>query len=260
MNARSALFDLYGDHLRTRGGAAPVAALVRLAAPLDISAPAVRTAVSRMVRQGWLQPVRLPQGPGYALTPRAGQWLDQAAERIYPPGDQQWNGLWHVVVVERPPERARRARVQAALRYLGYAQLGEWVWVSPRASPGLESLLTTQGLRAERFRASYDGEAAGLLAQCWDLDGLGRAYERWLEWATELIAGAGPDASDEAVFARRSILVHEWRKFLFSDPGLPATLLPPEWPGHRAGGFFRTESARLLPAAARFVECCLRAA
>jgi len=59
MQARSALFDLYGDHLRPRGGRAPVAALVRLLAPLGIAAPAVRTAISRMVRQGWLLPVRL---------------------------------------------------------------------------------------------------------------------------------------------------------------------------------------------------------
>ena len=46
MQARSALFDLYGDHLRSQGGAAPVAALVRLLGPLGITAPAVRTAVS----------------------------------------------------------------------------------------------------------------------------------------------------------------------------------------------------------------------
>ena len=83
MNARSALFDLYGDHLRSRGGRAPVAALVRLLAPLGVAAPAVRTAVSRMVRQGWLQPVRLDGGPGYALTPRAVRRLDDAAARIY---------------------------------------------------------------------------------------------------------------------------------------------------------------------------------
>ena len=67
MQARSALFDLYGDYLRSRGGRAPVAALVRLLAPLEIAAPAVRTAVSRMVRQGWLVPVRLADGPGYQL-------------------------------------------------------------------------------------------------------------------------------------------------------------------------------------------------
>jgi len=260
VNARSALFDLYGDHLRVRGGEAPVAALVRLAAPLGINAPAVRTAVSRMVRQGWLQPVRLPGGPGYALTPRGTRWLDEAAERVYPRGDPPWDGQWHLVVVERPPERARRERARAALTYLGYAPVGGSTWISPRPAPGLESLLATECLRAEQFRASYDGDARALLAQAWDLDSLAEAYRKWLSWAGALVAEAGPDAPDEAVFARRSTLVHEWRKFLFSDPGLPAALLPAEWPGRRAADFFRAESTRLLPAASRFVDCCLRAA
>jgi phenylacetic acid degradation operon negative regulatory protein len=52
--------------------------------------------------------------------------------------------------------------------------------------------------------------------------------------------------------------VHEWRKFLFRDPGLPAELLPGHWPGRQAAELFEAESARLLPAAARFVDCCLR--
>jgi phenylacetic acid degradation operon negative regulatory protein len=259
VNARSALFDLYGDHLRTRGAQAPVASLVRLLAPLGITAPAVRTAVSRMVRQGWLTPVRLAGGPGYALTPRASHRLDEAAARIYRHGDPQWDGRWHVVVVERVRERARRDRIRAALHYLGYAPMGETTWISPRASVELDALLVAERLRAECFRAAYDGDPHGLLARAWDLDGLARAYRRWLTTAGELIGSVGPGATDEAVFALRSTLVHEWRKFLFSDPGLPAPLLPAHWPGHEAAELFHAESARLLPAASRFVNCCLRA-
>jgi phenylacetic acid degradation operon negative regulatory protein len=259
VNARSALFDLYGDHLRPRGSQAPVSALVRLLAPLDIAAPAVRTAVSRMVRQGWLAPVRLAGGPGYALTPRASERLDEAAERIYRHRDQQWDGRWHIVIVERVRDRGRRDRTRAGLRYLGYAPLGETTWISPHTSVELGTLLAAERLRAELFHASYDGDPHGLLARAWDLDGLARAYRRWLASAGDLIAAAGPGASDEAVFALRSTLVHEWRKFLFSDPGLPAALLPPGWPGHDAADLFRAESARLLPAASRFVDCCLRA-
>ena len=210
MNARSALFDLYGDHLRSRGSQAPVAALVRLLAPLGITEPAARTAVSRMVRQGWLAPARCGPGvAGYALTPRAARRLDEAAERIYRRGDPAWDGRWHVLVIERIRDRARRERVRAA--------------------------------------------------RAWDLDGLGRAYQRWLAQARDQIAAVGPDAPDPEVFALRSALVHEWRKFLFTDPGFPAVLLPPAWPGHEAARLFHAESARLLPGASRFVDCCLRA-
>jgi phenylacetic acid degradation operon negative regulatory protein len=48
--------------------------------------------------------------------------------------------------------------------------------------------------------------------------------------------------------------VHEWRKFLFLDPGLPRELLPGDWPGDKAAEFFDAESERLGPGAARFVD------
>ena len=120
MQARSALFDLYGDHLRTRGGQAPVAAVVRLLACLDIAAPAVRTAVSRMVRQGWLEPVSTDSGRGYRLTERASKRLDEAAARIYrlrPP--EAWDGRWSIALLEHTPNRTTRERVQRGLEYLG---------------------------------------------------------------------------------------------------------------------------------------------
>src|SRR5690348_7334647 len=113
MHARSALFDLYGDHLRARGGRAPVAALVRILAPLGITAPAVRTAISRMVRQGWLSPVRLDDGPGYTLTDRARQRLDEAAARIYRTRSAAWEGTWDLVVVGPVPHRAARERLRS---------------------------------------------------------------------------------------------------------------------------------------------------
>jgi phenylacetic acid degradation operon negative regulatory protein len=92
VQARSALFDVYGDHLRRRGGAAPVAALIRLLGAVDIAAPAVRTAISRMVRQGWLAPVATADGPGYQLTDRAARRLDDAYTRIYRTGSSTWDG------------------------------------------------------------------------------------------------------------------------------------------------------------------------
>src|SRR5258705_2839442 len=81
MQARSALFDLYGDHLRPRGGRAPVAALVRLLSPLAIAAPAVRTALSRIVRQGWLNPIRSNGGGAH---PQYGPGLHPPDEAAVP--------------------------------------------------------------------------------------------------------------------------------------------------------------------------------
>jgi len=52
-------------------------------------------------------------------------------------------------------------------------------------------------------------------------------------------------------------LVHEWRKFLFTDPALPAALLPADWPGRQAADLFDSAAHRLRPGADRFVDECL---
>lgn len=250
VNARAALFDLYGDHLRTRGGRASVSSLVRLLAPLGVAAPAVRTAISRMVRQGWLDPVRLPQGPGYALTTKCANRLDDALSRVYRSGDAPWPERWHLLVLEPVRDRPRRERVRADLAFLGYAPLSETTWIGPRHSPELDAL----DIRADRFEAVLDGDPRDMVARAWDLDAIGRAYEDWLTGAMRLVAGLADDAADHEVFAVRSRLVHTWRNFLFRDPQLPPALLPAGWPGEKARAYFEQEAARLLPVAAAFVE------
>jgi DNA-binding transcriptional regulator PaaX len=92
MRARSALFDVYGDHLRSRGDQAPVSALIRLLEPVGIAEPAVRTAISRMVVQGWLEPTRVAAAAGYRASPRAIQRLSDAAARIYRGAPEAWDG------------------------------------------------------------------------------------------------------------------------------------------------------------------------
>lgn len=231
-----------------------MAALVRLLAPLEIAAPAVRTAVSRMVRQDWLDRVKLPQGPGYAITPKCARRLDEAALRIYRAGTITWPGRWHLIVLEPVRERPRRERLRADLVFLGYAALSETTWIGPRSSPELDALLETESIRADRFDAALEGDPSELVARAWDLDAIGAAYERWLSEAVELIGGLPEDAPGAQIFAVRSRLVHGWRNFLFRDPGLPGELLPPGWPGEKARAYFDQEAARLLPAASAFVD------
>lgn len=261
MHARSALFDLFGDHLRSRGGQAPVAALVRILAPLGVAAPAVRTAISRMVRQGWLTPLEIDGARGYAATERATRRLDEAAARIYRTRESGWTGAWDLLVLTSVPGRPGRDRVRSGLAFLGYAPLTDGTWLSPSASPEVDALLDAERATAQRFEAR-DGDPTALAHRVWDLDALGRAYATWHEEARRLVASPddvlGVDLTeDERAFVVRSHLVHEWRKFLFTDPELPVELLPESWPGHEAARFFSEEAARLLPSASRFVDRCL---
>ncbi len=254
MHARSALFDVYGDHLVAHRHTAAVAGLVRLLAPLGIAAPAVRTAISRMVAQGWLAPALVDGARGYAATPQAVRRLDESATRIYQRRPRAWDGCWQLVFLAPYADRAARAAVLRDLPFLGYAELSDRVWVSPFVRAELDA--TLQRLGASAATAIADGfEPPGAPVRAWDLDALGQAYAAWMVDASARMASdlAAHDDPAEAAYAARFRLVHEWRKFLFSDPGLPAELLPPDWPGHRASEFFRLEGERLKPAASTFV-------
>jgi phenylacetic acid degradation operon negative regulatory protein len=256
VRARSALFDVYGSYLRVRGGAAAIAALVRLLEPLGFEAPAIRTAVSRMVRQDWLCPVRLADGPGYALTKRAERRLDEAAARIYRTRPSTWDGRWQVLVLEQLPTRTARDRLDSSLRLLGYGPLGPTTWVAPRAPAALAEILETEGLAGRTFSGEHDGDDAELAARAWDLDTLGTDYASFVtEWRPVVSAVDGSVPAE--AFAASQRLLHAWRKFLFRDPGLPPSLLPEHWPGTEAADFFDRETARLAPAAEAFLSDCL---
>jgi phenylacetic acid degradation operon negative regulatory protein len=256
MEARSALFDLYGDYLRPRGGRAPVAALVKLLAPLGIAPPAVRTAVSRMVRQGWLRPVRLTSGPGYLLTPKAANRLDEAAARIYRTTRSAWDGRFDLVLL-----RGRlAARDVRRLSYLGYGLLEDHVWVAPRPADEIDAVLDEAGVGYERFSAGHTAGPSGaarVVGRAWDLARIGQAYDEFVAEQRPLVIAVNGRSSDEEAYIARFGLVHAWRSFLFHDPHLPASLLPSPWPGTGAATFFDRHAARLRPAADRYVERCL---
>jgi phenylacetic acid degradation operon negative regulatory protein len=254
VHARSALFDLYGDHLRSRGGSAPVSALIRLLEPLGVSGPAVRTAVSRMVAQQWLTATESGE---YALTEHARTWLDEAGARIYRTEESAWDGEWHLRVLAPITDRARRERVRSRLRFLGMAPISDSTWVSPRASAEVDRLLEDEGVEVVALTGARVEPAEALL-EAFDVNGLGAAYAAWMTEAARLVGRAADD--DLGAFVVRSELLHSWRKFLFTDPGLPHALLPADWSGHRAAAFFDEHATRLLPAASRFIDHQLQGA
>ncbi len=239
-----------------------MAALVRLLEPLDLAAPAVRTAISRMVRQGWLHPLRLSVGPGYLLSAKAVRRLDDAAGRIYRTGRQPWDGTFDMIIADPPSDRGARTRLAADLAFLGYGRLDDTTWVAPRRSAEADMTLAEQNITYERFTATHSagkGGATRLVRRAWDLTGTAREYQRFVAEMTPQLDAVDHRSSDRQAYAARFHLVHRWRAFLFRDPQLPEELLPDGWPGAVAAAFFDEQAARLRRAADRYVDACLEA-
>lgn len=255
MHARSAVVDLYGDHLSRRDWWAPVSAVVALAGCVDVHAPTTRTAISRLVAQGWLRAESREGVRGYAASDRARERWRHAHERVYAAGPGPWGGDWHVVQVDAVGERRRRDQVASTLGYLGYGRYRGGGWISPWRSPELAPSLDALGVRWLSVHGKVEGpsDPAQLAASVWDLERLAVAY-------TDFLAGlpdGSPALGPREAYTRRTRLVHAWRRFLFQDPGLPLEVLPPDWVGHRARARFLALAADLAPATEVFVDHAL---
>lgn len=265
VRARSAVFDVYGDHLSSRGHWGPVAALVTLLASTGISGPATRTAISRLASQGWLEPRSRDGARGYAATSVLQDRLAGAHARIYRSTPLGWDGRWQLLTVERPAERSTRDRVAATLGFLGYGRLAGPTWVAARRSEEVEPELAALGVASWAFAGEHLGDPVALAAKVWDLGDLAAAYRASARETERLLrdlerADQREALSNEQAYALRAELVHRWRTFLFSDPGLPAQVLPADWPEPRARALFLQAAEALQPAARRFVDETLAAA
>jgi len=271
MQARSMLFTLYGDSIQRYGGEISVRSLAGLMGVFGFSAPSVRAALVRMVRQGWLQRRRVGRGSFYALTPRGRLRVEHGTRRIYALDQRPWDGRWRLLTYTVPERRrSMRDRLRRELAWLGMGALASSTWITPYdLRDHLAGFVEAHGLTpyVAEFTAEHRGPRTDrdLVARCWDLAAIARWHEefarafrpRLTALQGALAAGKGP--TEREAFVEKIQLVHEYRKVLHIDPWLPDALLPPQWPGRDSARLFFEYYQLLDPPAARFFESLFEA-
>jgi phenylacetic acid degradation operon negative regulatory protein len=254
-------------HRHIGDGALWIGSLVRLMAPFGLSEAAIRQAVSRMSRQGWLAARKNGTRAFYAVTERGRRRIEALSPRIYGPV-VEWDGRWRMLTYSvSEAQRERRDRLRKELTVIGWAPLSSSTWISPADTldQAREVAESTEVLSTiDLFESEYRGPLTDreLLEKCWDLEAIADAYRNFiLRYEQRLIAErANASLSDEEAFVERLWLVHDYRKFTYVDPGLPSTLLPAHWPGTTAAALFREYYAAIDKKSLRFFEAATRAA
>ena len=90
------------------------------------------------------------------------------------------------------------------------------------------------------------GSEPEMVRRAWDLDVVAARYAGFVAAFGEM----SPVGAHETMLAQTR-LVHEWRRFPFLDPRLPAELLPADWIGDRARELFTRRHAEWAEAAQR---------
>jgi phenylacetic acid degradation operon negative regulatory protein len=260
---RDLILTFYGLFREGIGGWISIAHLIRLMAEVDVDAPAVRSAVSRLKRRGLIESRGVAGAAGYSLSAGGQELLAEGDPRILGRTAARLEDGWVLAVFSVPePERDKRHVLRSRLERLGFGAAAAGVWIAPQhlaaeARHRIESL--GLGGYVELFeQARAPGGLPAAVRRWWDLDALAQTYagfcaafEPMLRRWSRASRPRRPD--DAAAFADYMRVVDAWRKIVYRDPRLPAGLLPAGWPGTSAERIFFGLHAALHEAAENHV-------
>jgi phenylacetic acid degradation operon negative regulatory protein len=265
LNTRSMIFTIFGDYIRHYNNTIWIGSLISLLKEFGHNEQSVRAAISRMSKQGWIKSEKKGNRSYYSLTEQGRKRMDEAAERIYKLEAPSWDEKWRLLVYSIPEEKRNlRDELRKELVWSGFGLLANSCWITPNPLSEQVDLLTRKydiKPYVHFFEANYlqNGEPQTLVAKCWDLQEINEKYEEFIEtYSQKFIINQNEiehgNMTDAECFVERTMLVHEYRKFLFVDPGLPKELLPEKWLGNSAARLFADYYRTLAQPAIRFFE------
>lgn len=247
-SARSLLVTTLGEFVHTGGGTVWTGTLVDALGALGVEEKSARQALSRSAADGLLEPGRHGRRVQWSLTAKGAALLSEGTGRIYGflRSTRQWDGRWLIVSVGVPESQRRaRHRLRTRLSWLGMGSPSPGLWVVPDAGKEAEvhAVIAELGLDGRAFAwagpAVGDVDMARLIESAWDLREVAERYRAFVERFRDEEVRTPREA-----FVAQVELVHEWRRFPFIDPDLPAELLDRAWPGTSAAALFHDRHAR----------------
>lgn len=226
----SLVITVFGDSVQHRGGRISNVRLQALLGRIGVEPGAIRTALSRLNRDGWVTSQRQGRNSFYQLTPQGQTRFTDATSRIY-----------------------------AAPRT---TPVTEWTLAIGPDQPGLPVapgvVLRPADQPAPQADCAVTGQLSDLSPQmCESLlpDALRQALQALLA-DIDALSDAALTPLDAA--AARTLLIHRWRRIVLRFPEAPTELLPPEMKGRAPRAEVAATYVALTPAAETWLDTPLQ--
>ncbi len=243
----SLIITFYGDAILPRGGSVWLGTLLQFLDLLQIDGGVVRTAVSRLAADGWLDRDKLGRKSFYRLAKAGRERFEAAVEHVYNPHHAAWAGRLELLLIGNG---ADRETARDALAEAGFGSPMPGVWVAPSGVA-----VPQEAAGAIRLEVSADSEMGRrLIAESWSLQRTAGSYRDFLKTFAPLQAWASQDILPADAMLARVLLIHHYRRVILRDPLLPAALLPADWPAQEARAFCGGLYRALLPASEQWLD------
>jgi phenylacetic acid degradation operon negative regulatory protein len=225
----SIVITVFGDAIVPRGGSVWLGTLLEFFEALDIDSGVVRTAMSRLATDGWLERNKVGRNSFYRLAKKGRQTFAAATRHIYDPPPSDWTGRFELLLIGNGEDRDAS---REALKNAGFGSPLPGVWVAPSGVAVPEEAASAIRLEV----SAEDDSGRRLLSESWPLQRTADAYQKFMK-TFEPLRGwicLGEPLTEADAFAARILLIHHYRRVVLRDPLLPTSLLPRDWPGGAA--------------------------
>jgi len=248
--------SFYGSR---RGGGLPGMWFIRAMDEIGRDAAAVRQTLFRLEREGVLVTRKIGRAKLYAATSYASAEINAGLDLIFAPQHPKWDGQWTLVYIDLRGTRHRvdRERVIGLLEVEGFAHLGGATWAHPNRTGATVRDALTQSARPHVVITRgnlVNADATQTLIARYNLPRLAKRYRTALTRLGELDAHTEHAFTNRDAFLWRFGVVLEFLAVAWTDPRLPARLLPNDWPGEEARSTAARLYKRLLPGAIAFAD------
>lgn len=254
---------IFFDVIKPHGGQVALGSLVEAAGLVGISEQAIRSAVNRLVTEGWLVSEALGRRSIFSLSDMGLQRSGVPLRRVYQCPDVTWSGLWNILIAKNwNLEHDTYLQVSNDLQWAGYGRVCDNVFIRPQMEG--DNMLYCPGSILEKEVVCFvgtekqcpmNGTIKEVVGRAWDLSTVAdryaafkERYSRVLEWLSK-----APSMRSAEAFALRLCMMHDLRRIRIMDPQLPSNLLPKGWKGIKALELARQIYQALLPLSEHYI-------
>ncbi|WP_313810567.1 PaaX family transcriptional regulator C-terminal domain-containing protein [Glutamicibacter sp.] len=263
------IVTLFGLYARQYGGALPVATIISLMQDVGVEPTGTRSSISRLKKRGVIDSVQVNGRSGYVLSPAVLSNFAEGDERIFHPRRATKDERWLLATFTVPEtQRNIRHKIRTALISMGFGSVVPGLWIAPEHIKD-SALEYFRRRELDGYLQFFVGEHIGgadvknNISSWWDLGSLEQMYSEFLyanqgrleNWEARLAAAQDDDPELQArAFADHLVLLTQWRRLPYSDPGLPAEYLPDGWNALKAESVFQQLHALLSPLASKHAQ------
>ncbi|PWE32816.1 hypothetical protein DDZ14_08715 [Maritimibacter sp. 55A14] len=243
----SVIITIFGDSVLPRGGTVAATTLAQITERMGIKPEALRVALYRLARDGWIVRSKHGRHSYYRLSPEGIAEFAPATRRIYARAPAM-HGPWQLAAAEPAPQAERDALARAMTR-AGHIEIAPGLYLGSAGSS------TPAGADLVRLRGELDTLPDWVRARLGPA-ALAADYARLEEAlaACRDALGTGPPPCPRAAITLRTLVIHRWRRLLLRHPDLPANFFPEGWPGERCRAHVLALHAALSPPAEAWLD------